>query len=73
MRICDICFSIIEGQDDICTECRGRKGAKELIEDNGLSDERIIERFLCLMKIRNNNIENLVAELKKRSVKYDRI
>ena len=54
-------------------ECRDRKGAKELIEDNGLSDERIIERFLCLMKIRKNNIENLVAELKKRSVKYDRI
>lgn len=72
MRICDVCYTVIEGEGEICEECKGRKPANELME-KGVSDEEIIRWFLELKGKRENNIEILTDELKRRSNIYEKI
>ena len=70
MHICDICYTVIEGEEELCDKCRNRRPAKELKEEK-LSDEEIIERFKELMTLREENIELLIEKLRRKSVKYE--
>ena len=66
MHICDICFAIIE-TGEVCEECKGRKPATEWIEEYGISDKESIERYLDLIKRKEENIDKILKELKKKT------
>jgi hypothetical protein len=65
MHICDICFKQIK-DGDICEECKERKPAIKWIEEYGVSDKEVINRFLELIKTKEENIDKIVYELKKK-------
>ena len=69
MRICDICFDIIE-EGDICVECQKRE-KPSFLNDNGISDEEIIKRFMHLVELRKNNKEKIIRKLENMSDKYE--
>lgn len=69
MRICDICFEIIE-EGDICAECLTRKPAGVWMKEYGMADEEVIKRTLELMNKKEENIEKINCKLKKESKSY---
>ena len=51
-----------------CTDFLSRV---KYLSDNGISDEEIIKRFLCLMELRNRNKEKIIEKLENMSGKYE--
>lgn len=61
LRICDICYAVLQekDEDDVCAICKERKTVKELMEKDFFKQDDIVKRYVDLIDLRAENLKKL--------------